>query len=378
MAKSGDIRLDDVIQLTGRLVAIDSVTKNSNRAVTSYLQDVLSQAGFDVEASEYRDAAGEAKVNLVARKGSGVGGLGFFAHSDTVPGTGWDRDPWQAVVEGGRLTGLGSCDMKGPLAAAIIAGSRLDAARLRRPLYLVITADEENRSYGAPKLIEASTLLSQNWPTHEIVIEPTGLTPVYAHKGSVMITITAHGRAAHTSTDAGISANFLMAPFLAEMAQLAQEVKADPALQNPDFNPPTLGFNMTIDDHGCKHNVTAAQTTCGLCFRPAPGDASDALVTRITDSAHQYGFDVQASVRRPFSIDPASELVHAAVEAVGGTRPATVCYGSDAFIFQHHLNLVLLGPGDIAQAHTSGEWINTGQLHQAVDIYEKLVHMLCT
>lgn len=108
----------DVVTLTKELVAIDSVSKRSNAAIADALEPILRRAGFEVEWLEHRDATGERKINLIGIKGTGAGALGFFSHVDTVPGTGWDRDPWTPAVEGDRLIGLGSCDMKGPLAAA--------------------------------------------------------------------------------------------------------------------------------------------------------------------------------------------------------------------------------------------------------------------
>ncbi|MEA2511036.1 MAG: acetylornithine deacetylase, partial [Thermomicrobiales bacterium] len=133
----------DVVNLTKELVAINSVSKQSNAPVADALEPVMRRCGFEVERLEHRDANGERKVNLVGLKGSGTDGLGFFSHVDTVPGTGWDRDPWTPAVEGDRLIGLGSCDMKGPLAATLVAAATVDASRLRRPILLVATADEE-------------------------------------------------------------------------------------------------------------------------------------------------------------------------------------------------------------------------------------------
>ena len=105
--------IPDVIKLTQDLVAIPSVSIDSNVAVSDYLQRLLLALDFEVERLSYDDN-GQEKVSLVARKGSGSGGLGFFSHSDTVPGDqGWN--PHDPVIANGKLYGRGSCDMKGPL-----------------------------------------------------------------------------------------------------------------------------------------------------------------------------------------------------------------------------------------------------------------------
>src|SRR5260370_40340951 len=99
-----------VLALAHDLVALDSRSTVSTLAVAERIEAAL--AGFDIERLDYRDAAGIAKRAIVARKGKGSGGLALSGHMDTVPDTGWTTDPWSAAIEGGRLHGLGSADMK--------------------------------------------------------------------------------------------------------------------------------------------------------------------------------------------------------------------------------------------------------------------------
>ena len=367
----------DVVQLTKDLVAVKSVSQDSNAAVADVLEAVLRRCEFEVERLEYDDDAGVRKVNLVARKGPGTGGLGFFSHLDTVPGTGWDRDPWTPVVEGDRLIGLGACDMKGPLAATLVAANAIDAARLREPVTIVAAADEEVGLLGARRVVAESALFKAVRPRHGVVAEPTRLVPVHAHKGGAYVRVTAHGLAAHTSTDRGVSANFLIAPFLAEMAELAQRLKSDPSYQNPEFDPPTLGFNLVLDDGGTKGNVTAARTTARLSLRPMPNDRSGDVIAEIEERARRHGLEVTSTVGTPFQVSPDTEIVREALAATGAARSRVVPYGTEAAVYKDHLDVVILGPGDIAQAHTNGEWIELAQLHQAVDVYTRMIEQLC-
>jgi acetylornithine deacetylase len=367
----------DVVDVTKELVAIDSVSRQSNAAIADALEPVLRRCGFEIERLEYCDAHGTTKVNLVGLKGSGTGGLGFFSHVDTVPGTGWDRDPWTPAIEGDRLIGLGSCDMKGPLAATLVAAAGVDAERLARPILIAATADEETSLQGAKDVLARSELLRVAGLRHGVVAEPTRLTPVVAHKGGTMVHVTAHGLAAHTSTDRGVSANFLIAPFLAEMAALAQTLKTDASYHRPEFTPPTLGFNMTLDDGGCKQNVTAPMTVCTLSFRPMPHDRSSDVLAYITERAHHHGLEITSRTSPPFSVAPDAAIVRAALAATGATKAETVPYGTEATVYQQSLELVILGPGDIAQAHTNGEWIAIPQLREAVGVYTRLIERLC-
>jgi acetylornithine deacetylase len=367
----------DVLALTKDLVAIDSVSARSNGPACDRLEAEFRERGFEVERLEYDDAAGVRKVNLVAKKGEGTGGLAFLSHIDTVPGTNWDRDPWTPVVEGSRLIGLGACDMKGPLAATFAAAAAIDAGRLKAPILVVAAADEEVTMQGARQVAGESKLFRETAPRYGVVAEPTMLIPVYAHKGGAFVEVVAEGVAAHTSLDRGISATFLIAPFLAEMAELAERLKSDPSYRNDLFDPPTLGFNMTINDGDCRPNVTAARTVASIFMRPMPNDRSADVVAEIVERAEKRGFKTTSRIGQPFFTSPDSEVINAALAATGAEKAQVVPYGTEAGIYQEHLDVVILGPGDIGQAHTNGEWIELAQLHEAVNVYTRMIERLC-
>ncbi len=365
----------NVVQLTQELIAIPSESQGSNRAIADYLAGWLNDAAFTIERLAFTDGSGAEKVSLVAKKGAGHGGLGFFAHSDTVPGdAGWQ--PFAPVIEAGHLIGRGSCDMKGPLAAALLAATAVDAATLQQPLYVVIAADEEIGFGGAYQVAGESRLLAGNWPTAGIITDPTSLRPVYAHKGGAQMRVTALGRAAHTSTDKGISANFLIAPFLAEMAELAKLFKREARFQNHDFDPPTNSFNLTINDGGTAGNVTAAKTVATLGLRTMPNDQHEEAVGMVVQSARKYGFAVDVHISPPFYTAPTSTLIQLA-QQITGVAPETVPYGTEALVYQAHTQLLVLGAGNIAQAHTVGEWIDVAELERSVAVYQQLIAAYC-
>ena len=366
----------NVVTLTQEMVAIDSVSRNSNVAISGLLEKTLRQSGFDVERLEYVDENTVVKVSLVAKKGDGRGGLALFSHSDTVPGTKWDRDPWGPTVENGRLIGLGSCDMKGPSAATIVAGSQVKAS-LEAPLYIIVTADEEVDYGGARQVMRESKLLKENMPVFGLVAEPTQLQPVYAHKGGSRMVVTARGKAAHTSTGEGLSATFLMAPFFAEVAELEKLFRTDESFMNPMFDPSTNGFNMMIDDGGCRPSVFSSETVCTLALRVMPEARSGDAVALVQEKAKRYGFDFSSSIERSFYISPDADIVQAVVRATGGQSPQTVPFGTEATIYQEYLQPLILGPGNILQAHTNGESIEIRQLQNAVDVYGRVIEELC-
>ena len=367
----------NVVELTQTLIAQPSVSAHSNAAISAYLADLLQTLGFVVERLAYDDQ-GQEKVSLVARIGEGEGGLGLFSHSDTVPGEEGSWSPFDPRIEHGRLFGRGSCDMKGPLAATIVAASQIDARRLRHPLTIVITADEEVGYGGAYQVTKESRLLAEQWPRYGVVAEPTQLRPVYAHKGGVHISVTAHGTAAHTSTDQGVSANFLIAPFLAEMAELRQRFLRDSHFQNPEFDPPTNGFNLVLNDGNCRPNVTASKTVATLSIRTMPEDHREEAIELVLAAARKYGLETRHRGSDPFYVSPDADIVKMALTATGEAKAETVPFGTEALVYQKWLKQqVILGPGNIAQAHTVGEWIDLAQLEAAVGVYRRLIEQTC-
>jgi acetylornithine deacetylase len=371
----------DVADLTAALVSVDSVSRNSNVEVSEVAQQALERAGFEVERLDRHDEAGELKVSLVGRKGGGAhsnGGLGLYSHSDTVPGDSWSDRAWTPRRDGDRLIGLGSCDMKGPLAATIVAGERFAAAQLGRPLLVAVTCDEEIGGLGAHTVAEESELHTRHLPRLGVVAEPTRLIPVYAHKSGGRVEVTAHGEAAHTSTGKGTSANYLIAPFLAEAAVLVKQLEADPSYHNNEFIPPHNCINMVLSDFGTRPNVTAAKTVATFSLRPMPGDRSADVVAALSDLARSHGLTVASSISEPFYVSPDSDVIAVARAATSVERAETVAFGTDSGHYKDKVELVILGPGNIEQAHTQDEWVSIAELNRAVDVYERMIQATCS
>ena len=180
----------EVVSLARELVSLDSRSFVSNLAVAERVETSL--AGFDIERIDYTDDAGVAKRALVAHRGP-MGGIALSGHMDTVPDTGWQEDPWSARLgTDGILHGLGSTDMKGPVAAAIVAARALPE---RVPITLLITTDEETTKQGARLIAQTSELVRRVKPKGIIVAEPTALAPVRGHRSHIAFTCVGDRRA---------------------------------------------------------------------------------------------------------------------------------------------------------------------------------------
>ena len=225
---------DAVTKLARDLVRIDSRSFVSNHAISDRIEAALPD--FELERLDYRDLNGVAKRALVAHRHpegyarDGAGGLAFSGHMDTVPDIGWRSDPWSGRIADGWLVGLGSTDMKGPLAAAIVAACAIPA---QVPVTLLLTTDEETTKAGAREIAQRSTLVRRVQPRAIVVVEPTRMIPMRGHRAHIVFTAVASGVQAHSSTGRGRNANWDLLPFLMEMRLIHDRLRTDPALQDP-------------------------------------------------------------------------------------------------------------------------------------------------
>lgn len=368
----------DAVELTKEFIRYDSVSSRSNINISDCLQDHLQALSFTVERVAYRDAAGVEKTSIVGRKGTGDGGVALLGHSDTVPADGWERNPFEPVVENERLYGRGSCDMKGSLACMLAAAEPYKAPDLATPLYIVFTADEEVGCQGAREVVNTSRLFNEYELRYGIIGEPTMMQVVRAHKGVVAIRAVSHGLAAHSSTGKGVNANLAMIPFLAEMKAIHNELTTDTQYFDDAFDPPYADWNIGINDGGAPMNVTVPRSVCTVNYRPLPNHNQEALLNRVRQAAKQCGVDVEITkTGDPFVTPIDSPVIQAALDATGTRQTMTVPYGTDGLVFGARMELVVLGPGDIQQAHTVNEWIRLDQFPRAVEVYQSMIERFC-
>ena len=322
-------------------------------------------------------------MNVVARKGNGTGGLGYFAHSDVVPAKTWHSDqatPFEPVVTDDRLYGRGSCDMKGSIAAMLAAAARFESQQLKQPLYFVVTADEEVGFVGAKVVAEQSRQYREmvDGGTKAIIGEPTELQVIHAHKGSIKIMAESIGEEAHSSTTAGKNANLAMIPFLAEMKIIYDETQTDDRWMNSEFDPPTLSLNINIKDSSPAFNVKPDRSTCVVYLRTMPNVDVQPLLDRMKTAATAHGLDISIEKSSdPFYVSTDSEFVVESLAIAGQAKARTVSYGTDGGVFGELTDKIVFGPGSINQAHTVSEFIMLEQLELGTKFYEQMIRRLC-
>jgi acetylornithine deacetylase len=365
---------------TPSVSSADPQLDQGNRAVIDLLAEWLEDSGFGVEIMPLPGAP--AKANLIATLGSGSGGLVLSGHTDTVPYDDgkWQHDPFRLTQDGQRLYGLGTADMKSFLALAIEACRELRAEDLQEPVILLATADEETSMSGAKALVERHMPQAR----HAVIGEPTGLRPVRMHKGILMEAIHLQGCSGHSS-DPALGNSALEAMHRVIGALLAWRDELQRHYRNPLFAIPVPTLNLGHIHGGDNPNRICPECELHIDLRPLPGmdlqELRDELHCRVLETLEGSGITTRFTPLFdgiPAMDTPASARIMQLAERLTGHQPGAVAFGTEApYLRQLGMDTVILGPGDIDQAHQPDEFIALDQLQPTVKLLRELVNSIC-
>lgn len=386
MTVADRIDCEDVVDLTRNLVRFDTTNPPGNEeAANRYLGAFLSGYGIEVEYQQVEPG----RANLIARlRGTGEKGhLVFSGHMDVVPPgeAAWEHDPFAADLADGRIIGRGSADMKGGVAAMAVALTTLARTGFvpRADVILAVSAGEERLAPGARHMVATRVLEGS---AHLVVGEPTGLDVCIAQKGGRGWTITAHGRAAHSSTPhLGISAVSYMARLV-----LALEANPFPFTAHEILGEPTV--TVAAIESGGALNMVPDRCVLRVATRTVPGQTAedlDACLRRLLDEvAAESGLAVRTEFEviggiSALAMDREHPLVQATVEAImvaADTPPALKGFtgGTEAALLSPAFDLpfVIFGPGKLEMAHQTNEYVEIDELDVAARAYTLLAEKL--
>ena len=377
--------MDAVTRLLSDLVAIPSVNPMGRPlsgpgilegGMTDYLERWFRDLGVPFE----RRTIVRGRDNIVARYDSPQGRrtVLFDAHQDTVPTDGMTIAPFVPERIAGRLYGRGSCDVKGGMAAMLIAFARLVRERPRGACNVVMacSVDEEHTFLGVQEMVKRGLRADM-----AVVAEPTGLDIVHAHKGVVRWHLHTTGRSCHSSApEKGVNAIYRMGRLLVGVERYAEHLRA--ARTDPLLGPPTLSVGRI--EGGTSVNTVPDRCRIEIDRRVIPGEDPLAAPADLADFLQR-----ELGIEFPFEWDPpwmskealgpagSADLVARlgqAIDAVtGGHQVLAVPYGTDAStIAAAGIPSVVFGPGDIARAHTCDEWVPLDEVAQASEILYRL------
>ena len=409
LAAEIDARRDDLVALTQDLIRIPTVNPPGDcyREICEYLEHRLSKSGYEVEMLRAVGARGDSdkhpRWNVVARRAGKHAGetVHFNSHHDVVEtGSGWTTDPFGGALKDGKVYGRGSCDMKGGLAASIVAAEAFAAVvpDYAGAIEISGTADEETGGYGGVAWLAEQGFFTPERVQHVIIPEPLNKDRIcLGHRGVWWAEIETHGRIAHGSMPfLGDSAIRHMGAVLAEMEQTLFPALAARTTDMPVVPPGARQSTMNINSiHGGLDEAEADYTGFPAAVVP---DSTRIVIDRrylieeTADAVRQEVIDVlervkterkdfRYDIRELWTIPPtmtekSAPVVGAVERAIGEVLGLEAEYVvSPGTYDQKHIdrigrmhNCIAYGPGILDLAHQPDEYVGVDDMADAAKV----------
>lgn len=373
-------------EMLHNLVATSSISSvspefdQSNKDVITLLANWLDLLGFAVEILPLPSQPD--KANLIATLGQGPGGLILAGHTDTVPfdQPQWNFNPFALTEADNRFYGLGIADMKSFFALAIEAACRFEVKDFKQPLIILATADEESSMEGAKTLVQ----LGRPKARYAVIGEPTGLKPVNMHKGIIMESIHVHGHAGHSSNPA-LGANALEGLHKALGMLLTWRDKLQQKNIDKRFAVPVPTLNLGLVSGGDNPNRICSHSQVHFDLRMLPGMHIDLLRHEIDEQLRELEAHSTLSFARqplcdgtpPLHTPADSPLVTTLEKLTGHSAEAVAFCTEGPYLNSLGMDTVIIGPGDIAQAHQPDEYLAMDRVNPTVEMLQKLIQRFC-
>ncbi len=368
------------------LISFNTISRSPNTSLIDYLDDLFKKLGFDTLRIPNPDDPN--RTNLLCRVGPDKeGGLMLSGHTDVVPTTGqdWHTDPFKLHEKEGYYFGRGTTDMKGFIAATYSALRPMNFAKLRKPLSLLWTYDEEIGCRGS---FVAAPLLAHHFkhlPEAALIGEPTDFQILRMHSGHVTLKINAKGKGAHSSDPAlGISAIKALNQVLDGIFRLEQELTEETSLHQ-FFKRPFVTLNVGEIKGGSAVNIIPDEAFASIGFRPLPDSSVDAIFERIRARALQSCTVAGAKININLENCSPAMMTRSGTKLESILKPyaktsdqVAAAFSTDAGNLSHSgIDCLIFGPGSIDIAHQANEWVRKTDLELAASKLENIVDDYC-
>ncbi|HXC11954.1 MAG TPA: acetylornithine deacetylase [Stellaceae bacterium] len=365
----------DSVEMVRRLVGFDTTSRGSNLALIEFARDYLDHYG--VKSELIFDETGN-KANLYATIGpAGVGGIMLSGHTDVVPvdGQEWHSDPFTVLAKDDRLFGRGTADMKSFIAVVLALLPTIAARRLRVPIHLAFSYDEEVGCRGARRLVAAIGQRPDR-PLLCVVGEPTMMQPVTGHKGKRSFRCQVHGFECHSAlTHLGVNAIEAAAEMVAELKAMARK-KREFGPFDPAYTPAYTTIQTGVIHGGTALNIVPKECSFDFEFRLLPGDDPEAGIAELRAFAAERLLPDMRAVRSEAAIafeelsafpgldtPDDAEITRLVASLTGVNGTGKVAFGTEGGLFQQAgIATIVCGPGSIEQAHKPDEFVDLDQI----------------
>ena len=383
-------RTYSAIEMLDKLVAFDTVSRNSNLPLIQFVGNYLADHGVK---SHYVYNSDKSKANLFANIGpSEDGGVVLSGHTDVVPvdGQTWSTNPFKVKEKDGKIFGRGTCDMKGFIAICLALVPEMLGAKITKPIQLALSYDEEVGCIGAPFMISQ---MKKVLPTASSVIvgEPTMLELVDGHKASIGLDTKVVGFEVHSSLlPTGVSAIMTAAKLINWIIVKTEKNKnRKPKPEDTDFFPSYTTLHVGKIKGGTASNITAKDCEFTMDIRCLPSENGESLIQEYENfskliEAENKKINSQSEIiiKRhhwvPGLIPEEKGTAENLIRRITGINSTSkVSYGTEAGQFQQEgYSTVIFGPGSIERAHQPNEYLEADQLFKGVEFIRSLIKEL--
>ena len=376
--------------MLAKLISFKTISSESNLDMIFFIKEYLE--AFEIKPYLTFNAMRN-KANLFAEIGpSETGGVILSGHTDVVPieGQNWQTDPFKLVEKNDRLYGRGTCDMKSFNALVLAAVPKMLSSKLKKPIQLAFSYDEEVGCLGAPQMIKE---IRDKLPKAAAVIvgEPTMMSTVNGHKTSIGLKTHLTGVEVHSSLlHSGVSAIMNGARLIEWINQQNRNNMLNATKKmHETFDPPYTTLHVGMIKGGTAGNITAKDCIFPIDIRCLPSESGENWVKRFKDYAGKVekemkGINNSANINieiahwvtglKPENASFAEDLVRR-ITLKNGTE--MVSYGTEAGQFQSAgYSTIICGPGSIKQAHQPNEYISNEQFVAGETFISRLIDLM--
>lgn len=380
----------DTLEILDRLVSFRTDGIGSNQELINFASHLLASAGAKIETFPTPDGQ---KASLLATIGPPGVGIILSGHTDVVgvEGQDWTFPPFELKRSGDRLYGRGTSDMKGFVAAGLAAMLRASKMKLKAPLHLALSYDEEIGCVGVRPMLDK--LSKRGFAARACIVgEPTSMAVAIGHKGKASVRATSVGLAAHSSlAPRAVNAIFLAADAIIEIRRI-QEHLAMASLRDVDYEIPYTTMHVGVINAGTALNIVPDRCTFEFEVRNISADDPEQLLAdlvhridqRIADEYRQrLGIGTKLSVYNSYpalDTSPTSDVTALGLTATQSTRLMKVSYGTEGGLYASKLDVptIVCGPGSIEQAHRADEYVAISQLTQCDSMLDAVITTLAS
>lgn len=340
----------DKISVLKDLVKFNTIKDKNNINIINYIENFLLNLNFKtIKKDKY----------LIMSCGENCD-LGFLGHTDTVDFTsGWENNPFELIEKNDELYGLGVCDMKGGIAAFLIALTEMNLTKLKRGIKVYITYDEEIAFAGIKEICK----IEKEFPKYNIIGEPTDNIMMTGCKGLLAVEFFTEGIKVHSSVpDKGKSANDKMINLLYELRKF-YEIKIK-SYENNAYEVPYTTMNIGLINGGCGINSVSPQCSSYVDFRISNEKHIQILKDKINDLCEKYNAHCNIDIEiKPF-LEKVSFVNE--IHTAGFMTEASFITGKR----------IILGPGPVT-AHEVNEHISIKSFQETIEQYKMIIKKVC-